>query len=285
MSRRQEASGLGWQEHFVDVERASATLNVGSAVSKSLSYVTIPNFATVEERCALQESAQEVQSTQDGDQGVHILGASASNYNCTRYSVEALLNAQAKAASGAFLDRLLGFLEEGKNGINDNDSSKENEEMSDLAFQVFGHSSNLRQLQVNWYAEPDDQGQLYPEPKVNIYEEGGYFLKHGDGMHLTLLVVLSDSFEGGGTAFYKEPSVHDNQEGEEDDGSGGNDGDDNGSKDSLGDPVDSTDPESIAKPPAGTAVIWGATLLHMALPVTKGTRAVYVGSFELEAKA
>ena len=40
-------------------------------------------------------------------------------------------------------------------------------------------------------------------------------------------------------------------------------------------------PVIVAKPPAGTAMIWGATL-QQALPVTKGTRAVYVGSFDLK---
>ena len=46
---------------FVEKERASATVSVGCAVSESLSYVTISNFATLEKRCALQESALTVQ--------------------------------------------------------------------------------------------------------------------------------------------------------------------------------------------------------------------------------
>lgn len=29
-------------------------------------------------------------------------------------------------------------------------------------------------------------------------------------------------------------------------------------------------------------MIWGGSLQHSALPVTKGTRAVYVGSFDLK---
>jgi hypothetical protein len=77
---------------------------------------------------------------------------------------------------------------------------------------------------------------------------------------LTLLVVLNDAFEGGGTAFYAgEADQHDNEE-------------------------ENTDEafDKKASPPAGTAIIWGGDLRHMALPVTKGMRAVYVGSFDLK---
>lgn len=253
----------------MDIERASATCSVGTAVSKCLSYVTIPNFATLEERCVLQDAALGVQqdALQNGDlRGIHVLAASESNKNCTRYSVEALLNTKAKAMSAIFLDRLLSFLE----GQDDGDRD---EQMSDLALQIFGFKSNLRKLKVEWYAEPDECGQLIPEPKVNIYQEGGFFLRHGDGMHLTLLVVLSDDYEGGGTAFFKEPTLE-NEEVSLDDEQNSDLGE--GAKF-----AGIIEPDCIAKPPAGTAMIWGATLDHMALPVTKGTRAVYVGSFDL----
>jgi len=261
VTRRLEASGQGWEEHFVDLNLAPISPSVGSAVSQSLSYVTLPNFASVDEIYALQESAMDLKSRsinngEDPD-GTHVLGASeAAHHNCTRYSVEGLLNSNAKAVSAAFFDRLLGFLE----GNGTWGGHKKIEEMSDLAQLVFGSRNDLKNLKVTWYQEPDDQGRLHPEPKVNIYDDGGYFKPHEDGMHLTLLVVLSDSFEGGGTAFYCKTD-------QENDGVADDDG--------------TIEPDSVATPQAGTAIIWGATLTHMALPITKGTRAVYVGSFDM----
>jgi hypothetical protein len=127
--------------------------------------------------------------------------------------------------------------------------------MSNLALILFGKTHGLNSMKTRWYVEPDSEGLLHPEPKINIYGKGGYFKQHEDGMKITLLVVLRDDFEGGGTAFYSQR--------EED-------------KD------DNLIPKSISRPPVGTAIIWGANLLHMAVPVTSGTRAVYVGSFDLE---
>jgi len=254
---RKEAAGVGWQEHFVDKEKAPFSVSVGVAVAQCLSYVTIANFATLSERSCLQESALEVQrdSTAADDNttknGIHILGASQVNFNCTRASVEAHLSTDAKAASAIILDRLLGFLES---------------EMSDLALQVFGcEESNLKKLQITWYSEPaDESGQLYSEPKVNLYGLGGYVRRHADGMQLTILVTLNDSFEGGGTAFYVQGK-------EDDDEMHG----------SEMDPEAGMVPGSICRPRGGTAIIWGGALVHMALPVTTGMRAVYVGSFSL----
>lgn len=246
-----------WQEHFVNITKASLTENVGSAVAESLSYVTIPNFGTLEERVTLQESAlrqQNLCEDKEGQQGQdcchHVMGASQVNFNCTRFSVERLLDAPAKAASAKFLNRLLNIIEEDIH-------------LSQI-FAGMKFSSPLSELTATWYAEPDDRGVLHPEPKVNIYQEGGYFKKHVDGMQLTLLVVLNDAFEGGGTAFYtaRESDVEGNKE--ENDFYNGDD------------PYD-----SWTSPPAGTAIVWGPDLLHMALPVAKGMRAVYVGSFDL----
>ena len=277
--RRGEASGLGWKEHFVDSRRASTTISVGQALSKSYSYVTIANFATLDERSALIESACAVQCSakKAGDDektgsetgSNHILFASESNFNCNRYSVETLLDDGARATSSAFLGRLCGFLEEGNCSNRGFVGSRGGEEMSDLARHVFGTSSDLDKMKAVWYAEPDEHGKLHPEPKVNLYSEGGYFKQHGDGMALTLLVVLSDEFEGGGTAFYRDLDLsHQDLKGRE--------------EEKMSNDDHNMDPESIAKPPAGTAIIWGATLQHMALPVTKGKRAVYVGSFDLK---
>mmetsp|Transcript_23384 Transcript_23384/g.28726 ORF Transcript_23384/g.28726 Transcript_23384/m.28726 type:complete len:269 (-) Transcript_23384:447-1253(-) len=238
-TRRPEASGVGWEEIFVNSEEAALSDDVASAITDSLSYVTIPNFGTLEERCALQESALRVAN--DGHDQPHILGASDVNVNCTRYSVQSLLDDPAKAAHSTLLTRLLDFLEQ-------------DEEL----YKVFARPnlSDTSQNTADWYSEPDDRGNECPEPKVNIYGKSGYFKEHTDGMQLTLLVVLNDSFEGGGTAFFSQAA------------------------ETLW--ADRTDrPDRVARPPAGTAMIWGGNLWHMALPVSTGMRAVYVGSFDL----
>jgi len=263
----------------VDEERASATSSVGMAVGQAYSYVTLFDFASPEECSCMQDSAsdyiQNNQHAMDNDDEhaaaasssaeLHVLGASQVNFNCTRASVEAVLGKLAQGQSVAWLDRLLGFLEDSGG-----------REMSDLAFHVFGCSSQLKQRSVTWYSEPlDEQGNLYPEPKVNTYQEGGYFRRHEDGMQLTLLVVLNDAFEGGGTAFYAKPDERIEQTEQRN-----NNGDDDDDDDDE-DPVTGMTPESICRPPLGTAIIWGGELLHMALPVTKGERSIYVGSFDL----
>ncbi|CAB9502354.1 expressed unknown protein [Seminavis robusta] len=273
--RRKEASsrttidGACWQEHFVNAPKASLTATVGSAVAQSLSYVTIPNFGSVEERMTLQESALRLQEEQKEEQQrehqrPHVMGASQVNFNCTRYSVERLLDAPSKAVSAIFLDRLLKFLQNDKD-LSRNILSTENPDDESSEFpSTTSRSTPIHQLEATWYAEPDDRGVLHPEPKVNIYQKGGYFKQHVDGMQLTLLVVLNDAFEGGGTAFY----AHGDHE-EED------------NADTISNNNDEKEFDRWVSPPAGTAIVWGADLLHMALPVSEGMRAVYVGSFDL----
>ena len=332
---RREASGPGWQEHFVDAARASASDSVGAAVAASMSYVTISHFASEEERRALMDSAARVQSSRGGGDGDgdgeagshHILFASGANANCDRYSVETLLDGEARAASAALLRRLLRFLDygrcscrRGEGGHPPGDDPGDDppdfvpdgggERMSVLAEAVFGSTCSssaaaaaaaaaassgtssetelleaglglgLGDREVAWYDEPDEAGNLHPEPKVNVYTEGGSFAQHGDGMDLTLLVVLTDpgDFEGGGTAFYRDLDLshedlqHVLEPTKDDHFHSGM---------SMSNASHSLDPESVARPEAGTAMIWGGALQHRALPVTGGTRAVYVGSFNL----
>jgi hypothetical protein len=260
---RQEASGQGWQEHFVDQPAASKTRSVGEAVSQCLSYVTLSNFATVIETQILHQAAIDVRAQFiNKNDGTYVMGATvAAHYNCIRYSIEKLLNSDAQTISAVFLNRLLRFLDgtchwdwEGKV-----DNGPIEEEILELSRMVFGHA-DWKDSTLKWYSEPDDTGTLHPEPKVNIYESGGYFKVHEDGMDLTLLVVLNDSFEGGGTAFY---CHHD-------------DDDDGESVMKI--------PDRIERAKSGTAIIWGGSMSHMGLPISAGQRAIFVGSFELEEK-
>lgn len=263
---RKEASGFGWQERFVDVDRASETLSVGEAVAQSLSYVILPHFASIEECTTLKDAAQSLQDIylRDGDSDPDVFKEIVVKWvtECSRYSVTRLLNDDANTVSDILLRRLLSYLEFGRN------KDVGDKELSNLALQLFNTKSNLQENYVaHWYDEMshDDKGSN-PEPMVNIYEQGGFFKRHNDGMHITLLVVLEDAEEGGGTAFYK---THD--EDEQDD-----------EEDGPADPMLARKrPERIEKPPVGTAMIWGGKLSHSAMPVIRGNRAVYVGSFDL----
>ncbi len=263
--RRKEASGQGWQEHFVNEQAASETQSIGEAVSKCLSYVTLSNFATVDEMQTLHQAAMDVKTQSSSNflknDGTHVMGATmAAHHNCTRYSVERLLNANAKAISALFLHRLLRFLDGSIHWEEEKYSEPIEDTILELGRMVFGHV-DWKDSTVKWYAEPDDTGTLQPEPKVNIYDVGGFFKKHEDGMDLTLLVVLNDLFEGGGTAFY----CHDDNNDEDDDGES-----------------EMKMPDRIERAESGTAIIWGGFMKHMGLPITSGQRLIFVGSFDLE---
>ena len=95
------------------------------------------------------------------------------------------------------------------------------------------------------------------EPAINVYTSGGEFEPHEDKYMLTVLVPLSplDGFEGGGTGFWSDdaPRVG---------GPGG-------------------EPTLVMRPPPGTALMWTGDITHAGLPVTAGTRHVFVCSFDL----
>ena len=86
---------------------------MGLAISLSLSYVTISNFTSLEERRALLHSVTDVDIDDDDDnddeggqkRSNHIMFASSTNTNCDRYSAETLLNDEAKVASSSLLNR------------------------------------------------------------------------------------------------------------------------------------------------------------------------------------
>ena len=187
----------------MDVDRASAAPSVATAVSNSLSYVLLTNFATLEERCALQESALALQEIylKEGNEASVFKGIFPNWVSeVSRFSVKELLDAKAKATSDILLQRLLNTLEFGE-GNNHDDA------LADLALQVFGFNSDLQHMEAKWYDEMTYDQISNPEPMVNIYEEGGFFKHHKDGLKMTLLVVLKDAVEGGGTAFYLQDQV------------------------------------------------------------------------------
>ena len=74
-----------------------------------------------------------------------------------------------------------------------------------------------------------------------------------DDLSMTLLLLLTDldEYEGGGTALFGPKSGQEK-------------------------------PLVLARPPAGTLLVWGTRMFHEALPVTEGMRSVLVGSFQMK---
>ena len=148
-----------------------------------------------------------------------------------------------------------------------------------LAVSLFGTSSAAELEKMSIRYSPG-------EPAVNVYTAGGNFSPHTDKQSLTLLVPLSPAgaFEGGGTAFWKD-SHHAPR------GLLLSDGSLNPYRiptdDDAGE-VDENDEnhwlphDHVLRPPRGTAIIFGGDVTHSGLPVTSGTRHLFVMSFTLK---
>mmetsp|Transcript_17138 Transcript_17138/g.28708 ORF Transcript_17138/g.28708 Transcript_17138/m.28708 type:complete len:127 (+) Transcript_17138:480-860(+) len=106
------------------------------------------------------------------------------------------------------------------------------------------------------------------EPAVNIYQAGGEFAPHTDNEHLTMLIPLDPvgAFEGGGTAFWAKSHHRPHVDGQ-----------------LAPDGADRSwlPPHHVLKLTAGTAILFGGNVTHAGLPVTSGTRHVFVVSFTL----
>jgi hypothetical protein len=135
-------------------------------------------------------------------------------------------------------------------------------QMPSLAAAAFGREKGLAEMPV-YFATG--------EPAVNIYTAGGQFKPHTDKMGLTIVIPLSPpgAFEGGGTAFWAEGHLAPSKPGCELEDSNVND-------------ERNWRPHAHAvSAPAGTAVLFGGDVTHAGLPVTSGTRHLFVMSFAL----
>jgi hypothetical protein len=94
------------------------------------------------------------------------------------------------------------------------------------------------------------------EPAINRYAAGGDFEAHRDKLALTLNVLLSESFDGGGTIFWNEV------------------------------PAAAAAKESkiVLLPRAGVGVVFNGTVLHAGRVVTSGLRHLLVASFSVDSK-
>jgi hypothetical protein len=107
------------------------------------------------------------------------------------------------------------------------------------------------------------------EPAINRYMPGGEFEPHEDGYALTLVVLLSDEFEGGGTMFWPSSGTGTDGEGDVTDvgvGVGGVH------------PMEEDDGE-LMQPTVGTALLFNGDITHAGVKVLSGVRHVFVASF------
>ena len=136
-------------------------------------------------------------------------------------------------------------------------------ELPEFAQAVFGQATDLAELRPDY--SPG-------EPAVNIYKKGGEFAPHTDKRSVSLLVPLSDegvAFEGGGTAFWPDSHLKRRE---------------NVADDESYNELDRSNwlPHGhMLRPPTGTAIIFGGDVTHAGLPVTSGTRHLFVMSFTL----
>jgi hypothetical protein len=112
------------------------------------------------------------------------------------------------------------------------------------------------------------------EPAINVYTRGGDFRAHTDKQSLTILLVLSDEdeFEGGGTAFFSDDVVTAWKTSRDEKCRA-----DDRSETPLETPL--SDPSTVLRPPAGTALCFAGQVMHSGVRVDSGKRVVLVASF------
>ena len=101
------------------------------------------------------------------------------------------------------------------------------------------------------------------EPAVNRYATGGLFEQHADHEALTVNILLrSNTFEGGGTAFWQEEPMT--------------------ARTCVRGETNVPGPPSVTvHPDAGVGVIFSGTVRHAGLAVSSGLRHVLVASFSI----
>jgi hypothetical protein len=128
-------------------------------------------------------------------------------------------------------------------------------ELPELAVAAFGQATGLADMAIYF---------AIGEPAVNIYTTGGEFKPHTDKEDLTMILPLSPpgAFEGGGTAFWR-------------------DGHTPAEMDGNADESEWLLPDHVVNGAMGTGVVFSGQVTHAGLPVTSGTRHLFVMSFSV----
>ena len=123
------------------------------------------------------------------------------------------------------------------------------------------------------------------EPTINRYNKGGKFPPHRDALSLTISIVLSDDFTGGGTLFWEEfdgLTITDNITNSNDNVKYGND--DGGNSiipEHAVNRKESIKPCICVLPKIGVGCIFNGTVKHAGRAVTEGVRHLLVASFSI----
>ena len=118
----------------------------------------------------------------------------------------------------------------------------------------------LKSLKIDGYRQGKFEWAS-DEPTVNRYTQGGQFEPHEDAYSLSVIILLTDDFEGGGTSFW--PTTKEET--------------------AMGKDMWKTYEKGIlVKPEIGTALLFNGDITHSGNRVTSGVRHLYVGSFNVE---
>ena len=205
-----------------------------TALLERNSVILIPNLVTQEECGQLTRGVERAHADTkpegadlDGDEGME------------RYMVSELCGQTQSIFNDIFRERLLPFIHTRlPSHIEDNiwalSMIFDREDRAPLCEQRFKFSSQ--------------------EPAINRYSKFGAFEPHRDALAVTLNVLLSDGFEGGGTQFWQEG-------------------------------IDDLDcgrgPALCLLPSAGVGVVFNGTVKHAGREVVSGTRHLLVASFSV----
>jgi hypothetical protein len=248
-----------WTEVPLDAE-ASLSCSLATAIADGLSVLLVHGFATESETCALFEAgsaqaaavaAGRVSSQESGKLSLSLAlrlehsSAPMVSKGRVRMPIAGLESCAARLVCDQLLLRAIELV--------DRVDASLAHELFDVSSDAF--VSELRASGQPVYANPGLRF-THNEPAVNLYRVGGAFEPHRDLQALTVLVPLvgSESFEGGGTAFWSHSAA--SPQG-----------------------VEATPPSLVLTPPRGTALLFGGDLMHAGLPVSAGERGVFVASF------
>lgn len=239
--------GRGWTEVFLDPLEAQQTRTASHSLQLGHSVVLLHDLASSEECDSLRNEAS-AEAASHRTQALRrrpVLGdVDGAVAGRVRMPVVRLLGVTGKALCDTLLHRVVSCL----------DAQAELR----LIPQAF-HGCQLRSAS---FFQNHKLTYTEGEPAINVYTAGGGFKVHTDKHALTILVPLSDAsaFDGGGTAFWSKV----------DSGPAGR------TKEYR---QRSAEPTLTLTPAAGTALLFGGTVVHAGIPVIAGERAVFVASF------
>ena len=123
------------------------------------------------------------------------------------------------------------------------------------------------------------------EPTINRYNKGGKFPPHRDALSLTISIVLSDDFTGGGTSFWEEfdglPITANITKSNDNVKYGNDDGGNSIIPEHAVNRKESIKPSICVLPKIGVGCIFNGTVKHAGRAVTEGVRHLLVASFSI----